>query len=106
MSRTKTALVGEGRLLAEMVSGLTTCARQLRLKIVAVVDLQPGPDSPGTPYPVSRATIFVSSSPAATPAPHGGRDAQGLGGSLLRRDIGRPGVIPAPDGRFRRKRDG
>ena len=46
MSRTRTALVGEGPRLHEMLAGLSTCSRLLRLKIVVVVDLDPGPESP------------------------------------------------------------
>ena len=45
-NRINTALVGEGRQLSDLLAGLVTRSPLLRLKIVAVVDLDPGPDSP------------------------------------------------------------
>jgi PAS domain S-box-containing protein len=45
-NRINTALVGEGRRLSDLLAGLATRSPILRLQIVAVVDLDPGPDSP------------------------------------------------------------
>jgi len=45
-NRINTALVGEGRQLTDLLAGLATRSSLLRLNIVAVVDLDPGPDSP------------------------------------------------------------
>ena len=45
-NRISTALVGEGRQLSDLLSGLVTRSPLLRLHIVAVVDLDPGLDSP------------------------------------------------------------
>jgi len=45
-NRIRTALVGEGRQLSDLLAGLATRSPLLRLKLVAVVDLNPGPDSP------------------------------------------------------------
>ena len=45
-NRINTALVGEGRQLSDLLAGLVTRSPMLRLNIVAVVDLDPGPDSP------------------------------------------------------------
>ncbi len=45
-NRINTALVGEGRQLSDLLAGLVTRSPLLRLNIVAVVDLDPGPDSP------------------------------------------------------------
>ncbi len=46
-NRISTALVGEGRQLADLLAGLSSRSTLLRLRIVAVVDLDPCPDSPG-----------------------------------------------------------
>ena len=46
-NRINTALVGEGRQLTDLLGGIAARATLLRLKIVAVVDLDPGPESPG-----------------------------------------------------------
>jgi two-component system NtrC family sensor kinase len=46
-NRISTALVGEGRQLTELLAGIAARVTLLRLKIVAVVDLDPGPESPG-----------------------------------------------------------
>ena len=46
-NRINTALVGEGRRLSALLAGLAAHLPVLRLKIVIVVDLDPGPDSPG-----------------------------------------------------------
>jgi PAS domain S-box-containing protein len=45
-NRINTALVGEGRRLSDLLAGLVTRSPLLRLNIVAVVDLDPGQDSP------------------------------------------------------------
>jgi PAS domain S-box-containing protein len=45
-NRINTALVGEGRQLSDLLAGLVTRSPLLRLNIVAVVDLDPGLDSP------------------------------------------------------------
>ncbi|MEN8007751.1 MAG: PAS domain S-box protein [Candidatus Krumholzibacteriota bacterium] len=45
-NRINTALVAEGRQLTDLLAGLVTRSPLLRLKVVAVVDLDPGPDSP------------------------------------------------------------
>ena len=45
-NRISTALVGEGRLLTDLLGGITARSTLLRLKIVDVVDLAPGPNSP------------------------------------------------------------
>ena len=45
-NRINTALIGEGRRLSDLLASLAAHSPVLRLKIVAVVDLDPGSDSP------------------------------------------------------------
>ncbi len=45
-NRINTALVADGRQLTDLLAGLVTRSPLLRLNVVAVVDLDPGPDSP------------------------------------------------------------
>jgi len=45
-SRIDTVLIGEGRRLSDLLAGLATRSRLLRMEIVAVVDVGPGPEHP------------------------------------------------------------
>jgi PAS domain S-box-containing protein len=45
-SRIDTVLIGEGRQLSDLLAGLATRSRLLRMEIVAVVDVGPGPEHP------------------------------------------------------------
>ncbi len=60
-NRIKIALVGEGRSLSDMLSGLATRSRLLRLKIVAVVDLAHDPASPVREHARSIGIPLISS---------------------------------------------
>ena len=44
-NRINTALVGEGRVLSDILAGLAARSNHLRLQILAVIDLSPQEDS-------------------------------------------------------------
>ncbi len=59
-NRINIALVGDGRELSDMLAGLATRSRLLRLKIVAVIDLGSGDHSPAREHAVSIGIPLIS----------------------------------------------
>jgi len=60
MNRISIALVGEGRDLSDMLAGLATRSRLLRLKIIAVIDLSGDRDSPAREHARSIGIPLIS----------------------------------------------
>ncbi len=61
MNRINIALVGEGRNLSDMLAGLATRSRLLRLKITAVIDLGDDLESPAREHARSIGIPLISS---------------------------------------------
>ena len=59
-NRINIALVGDGRELSDMLAGLATRSRLLRLKISAVIDLGTDPNSPAREHAASIGIPLIS----------------------------------------------